>query len=423
MTPIGIITDSIDSFLRNTLFLSIRPRPWQATSLTLLFLSLYLPIENEHPRIDCFSGTAVAQSPKSVQVPKSELAPIVAQGKLQPASGILKLSAIPGERILKMHVSPGDVVPENSPLATLESSLLKNIELEIAQLKLAEAKSLHVANMRQARAAIESAVSKRQAASLQKTQALAARSALEKQAEILNSLEDQLNSLESLHENPRLRGAIGTVEIDSKRNQLLKAQTEFDQASLTAEQAIESADLALAQAELIIKNAQAAEDDLQNSTAFATLEKQIELLQLQADLAILRAPTPGTILQVYAAPGERSTAAPIVDFANLDQMVCIAEVHEADIAKLQIGQPATLKSAALSKPLRGKISRIDRVVGPPQMRSPNPLARSDFRSIPVWISIQQEDTPLAAERINLQVEVSISTTETSPSSGSQSMSK
>lgn len=322
-----------------------------------------------------------------------------------------------------MHVSPGDVVPENSPLATLESSLLKNIELEIAQLKLAEAKSLHVANMRQARAAIESAVSKRQAASLQKTQALAARSALEKQAEILNSLEDQLNSLESLHENPRLRGAIGTVEIDSKRNQLLKAQTEFDQASLTAEQAIESADLALAQAELIIKNAQAAEDDLQNSTAFATLEKQIELLQLQADLAILRAPTPGTILQVYAAPGERSTAAPIVDFANLDQMVCIAEVHEADIAKLQIGQPATLKSAALSKPLRGKISRIDRVVGPPQMRSPNPLARSDFRSIPVWISIQQEDTPLAAERINLQVEVSISTTETSPSSGSQSMSK
>jgi len=423
VTPIGIITDSIDSFLRNTLFLSIRPRPWQATSLTLLFLSLYLPIENEHPRIDCFSGTAVAQSPKSVQVPKSELAPIVAQGKLQPASGILKLSAIPGERILKMHVSPGDVVPENSPLATLESSLLKNIELEIAQLKLAEAKSLHVANMRQARAAIESAVSKRQAASLQKTQALAARSALEKQAEILNSLEDQLNSLESLHENPRLRGAIGTVEIDSKRNQLLKAQTEFDQASLTAEQAIESADLALAQAELIIKNAQAAEDDLQNSTAFATLEKQIELLQLQADLAILRAPTPGTILQVYAAPGERSTAAPIVDFANLDQMVCIAEVHEADIAKLQIGQPATLKSAALSKPLRGKISRIDRVVGPPQMRSPNPLARSDFRSIPVWISIQQEDTPLAAERINLQVEVSISTTETSPSSGSQSMSK
>jgi len=181
--------------------------------------------------------------------------------------------------------------------------------------------------------------------------------------------------------------------------------------------------LDLAQSELLIKNAQASLEDLQQPTLFATLEKQIQLLQLQVNLAVLRAPTAGTILQVYVSAGERATTAPIFDFANLDEMVCVAEVHEADIAKIQIGHTAQLKSAALSKQLRGKVSRIDRVVGPPQMRSPNPLARSDFRSIPVWISIHPEDAPIAAERINLQVEVAIAASESSTPNPNQNTPK
>lgn len=394
-----------------------------AASLILTALPLILPTDITLPPHASLIGIATAQTPKSTQPLKSDSSPVVSQGKLQPASGILKLSSIPGEKILRIHVAPGEVVPENAPLATLESSLLKQLELEIAELKLADSQSLHNANLRQAQSAIESAVSKRQAATLQKNQALAAQSALGKQSEILRSLEDQLHSLESLHENPRLRGAISSIEIETKRNQLLKTQSDFDQATLSANQAVESAELALAQSELLIKNSQASLDELHQSTLFATLEKQIQLLQLQVDLAVLRAPTAGTILQVYVSPGERATTAPIFDFANLNEMVCVAEVHEADIAKIQIGHTAQLKSAALSKQLRGKVSRIDRVVGPPQMRSPNPLARSDFRSIPVWITIHPDDAPLAAERINLQVEVAISAFESTTPNPDQNTSR
>lgn len=423
VTSIGIITDSIDSFLRNALFLYAPTLRTIAAGLILPALALILPAENTLAPHASLFGIATAQTPKSTQPLKTDSSPVVSQGKLQPATGILKLSSIPGEKILKIHVAPGDVVPENAPLATLESSLLKQLELEIAELKLAESKSLHNANLRQAQSAIESAVSKRQTATLQKNQALAAQSALGKQSEILQSLKDQLHSLESLQENPRLRGAISSIEIETKRNQLLKAQSDFEQASLNAKQAVESADLALAQSELLTENAQASLEDLHQSTLFATLEKQIQLLQLQVDLAVLRAPTAGTILQVYVSPGERATTAPVFDFANLDEMVCVAEVHEADIAKIQIGHTAQLKSAALSKQLRGKVSRIDRVVGPPQMRSPNPLARSDFRSIPVWISIHPEDAPIAAERINLQVEVAISASDSSTPNPNQNTPK
>jgi HlyD family secretion protein len=90
-------------------------------------------------------------------------------------------------------------------------------------------------------------------------------------------------------------------------------------------------------------------------------------------------------------------------------MVCVAEVHESDRARLRIGQMASIRSAALSKPLVGKIERIDRLVGSPMMRDPNPLARTDYRAVPVRIRLEQADAAAAAELVQLQVDVEITT--------------
>jgi hypothetical protein len=85
----------------------------------------------------------------------------------------------------------------------------------------------------------------------------------------------------------------------------------------------------------------------------------------------------------------------------------LAEVHESDVGQVRLGQIAEMKSASLSRTIRGRVRRIDRVVGASQMRSANPLARSDFRSIGVWIQIEPEDVAIASERLQLQVEVRI----------------
>jgi multidrug efflux pump subunit AcrA (membrane-fusion protein) len=73
--------------------------------------------------------TCQAQVTSQIQRANPLPASIVAQGKLQPAAGILKLTPLPGDRIEKIHVSPGDRVAENTLLATLEGSKLKNLEI------------------------------------------------------------------------------------------------------------------------------------------------------------------------------------------------------------------------------------------------------------------------------------------------------
>ncbi|MFM2011776.1 MAG: hypothetical protein RLZZ396_560, partial [Planctomycetota bacterium] len=202
--------------------------------------------------------------------------------------------------------------------------------------------------------------------------------------------------------------AVGSIEIEAIRSQKISAQAEYDRSLLGATQATQTAADLVAQAQSVLQSAKQAQEDLKANPGYLPLEKQIELLQMQLDQATLLAPASGTILQVNAMPGERTAASPLIEMADLSQMTCVAEVHEADVGLVRIGQVAQMQSASLSRAIRGKVSRIDRVVGASSIRSPNPLARSDFRSIAVWIQIDPEDVPLASERVQLQVEVSIS---------------
>jgi HlyD family secretion protein len=142
----------------------------------------------------------------------------------------------------------------------------------------------------------------------------------------------------------------------------------------------------------------------------ASLEKQIEIVKLQQEQSSVLAPFDGVVISLNAEKGERTAQFPLMDIADLSSMQCIAEVHESDAGRIAIDDRVELSSSALSKKLSGRVVRIDRIVGAAQMRSPNPMARSDFRSIPVWISIDKDDTEAAAERLQLQVDVSFTTT-------------
>ncbi len=136
---------------------------------------------------------------------------------------------------------------------------------------------------------------------------------------------------------------------------------------------------------------------------------QVGLLEKQIERSRILAPQKGTILSLASETGELVSQMPIMELADLSKMSCWAEVHESDVGRLHLDDNAEIKSSALERPLHGKVVRIDRMVGSPQMRIPNPLAKTDFRAIPIWIEIDSKDVELAAKLIQLQVEVMIDT--------------
>jgi len=332
---------------------------------------------------------------------------ISAQGRLQPLGGVVQLSSLPGDRIASIDVEVGQPIQAGDLLITLESEQAKKLELEGAMLKLADVRAQHQAQLRDAELAVTTSQGKQIAANQQHAQAVAAADRVQEQKESIATLERQVQTLERLREDPLTKAAIGSLELDSKRTELRNAVQSLAQAELASKHAIEASELAIQQATELHRNAAATHEALLAANPIATVEKQIELIQLQLKQSSIRSPLTGIVVQITSSAGERTATMPLIQVADLSRMACVAEVHEADIASVAPGQRVEMKSAALARPIRGKVIRIDRSIGSAQMRSPNPLSRSDFRSVPVWIEIDAPDTPLASERLQLQVDTLI----------------
>ena len=365
--------------------------------------------------VGCTSSTATISSPASKQreVRLNESVKsnqVLAQGRIQPAKGLIRLAAIPGDRVEQVLVHAGEPIRNLQPLIVLQSQKLRALELEAAELRLDEARAMRQVKQQEADLAIDAAGLKMQSATQMIVQANSQLAMAKKGGEQVDSLGRQISSLQKLRESPLTRAAIGTIELESKKNELTKFTSISEQTLLAAEQAVEISKLQILQSERALAAAKESRRFVDQATPIASLEKQIDILKLQLVQSNIVSPLDGIVVSVNVEVGERTAQLPLFELADLSQMVCVAEVHESDVASIAIDDRVEIRSSALGRALKGRVQRIDRVVGAAQMRSPNPMARSDFRSIPVWIAIDPSDTELAAERLQLQVEVLINRT-------------
>ncbi len=131
------------------------------------------------------------------------------------------------------------------------------------------------------------------------------------------------------------------------------------------------------------------------------------LQNARADLArsTVRSPIKGQILDIHARAGERVGPAGIVEIGKTHEMYAIAEVYETDIAKVKVGQRATVTSPALQKPLQGTVEWIGLKVAKMDVLDTDPAAKTDARVIEVEVRLDESEA--ASALTNLQVEVAI----------------
>ncbi len=331
-----------------------------------------------------------------------------------PASGIIQISANPGDRIDEILVQVNQHVAEGQVLARMRSEKLRAVELDAARAKLAETSKAAEVKREETQLNIDTARGRLKQAESQLKQATEQTKLLEMQSENsptsqVAALQKQIETFTSLRKDPLTRPMVSAMELEARQAELNKAKTSLQSSILGAAQASEAARLAVEIARDGLTAAEKAGTLIEESFPTRSLEKQIELLELQVAQSPITAPSDGMILSLYSEAGELSTGLPAMELANLDKMICIAEVHEADIGQLAIGDVATIHSSALKRSLQGRIRRIDSLVGMPQMRSPNPMARTDFRAVPIVIELDDDNSRIAAQRVQLQVDVSIQT--------------
>ena len=380
-----------------------------AAAILLIFFSSYLAsliLDSAVARDAIADASNKANSPSSASTAARQ---INAQGKLLPSRGIARLSGLPGDRVESILVKPGETIVKVQPIAILKSDSLKKIELEAAELKLEEAKTTLRIKKRELDLGVSLANSRVVAAEmsieLAKKQLEMAKQA-EKQLPLLRR---QIETLQRLRNDPLTKAVVGKIELESREIEYEKVSATTEQSILAAASSLRQSEMQWEQSKQSLQAAELSRSAVEENSPVAPLEKQIELLKIQLAESTIRAPYDAIVVNILTEVGERITTLPIAEIADLSKMVCVAEVFEADVGRIQIGDTAKLKSSALNRDLEGKVIRIDRVVGGSQLRSPNPMARTDFRSVGVWIELDSNNSSLASDRLQLQVDVMITT--------------
>ena len=103
---------------------------------------------------------------------------------------------------------------------------------------------------------------------------------------------------------------------------------------------------------------------------------------------IVRAPMAGTVLEVYARPGEAVSAdRGLLDLGDTAHMFAEAEVYTTDFPRIRKGAQATITGEAFAGSLTGKVDEIMRQAGPSMLFPTDPQIAADKRVIKVRIRL------------------------------------
>jgi HlyD family secretion protein len=285
---------------------------------------------------------------------------------------------IPG-RLAEVRVSDGARVSRGTPLASLEAS-----ELHAGADQADAAAAAAGSDAARARAAVESA----------RLQAAVAEAALRAARATLSGVragptEPELRQADAAVEAARLvveearrhlalqeqlyrQGAVAGVQVDAARAQFETAEAQYDQAAArrealragASEQTVTATAEQVRQAEASWRAAQAnirqAAAMAASAAASATqAAAAARSARARAARAVLRAPFGGTVSRVYLNPGASiAPGIPVLSLVTASGWVA-ADVEEADIGRVRLGQRARVTADAYpGSMVMGRVSRI-----------------------------------------------------------------
>lgn len=298
---------------------------------------------------------------------------LVAPGRVEPVRDAVKLAFEAPGRIVAIEVDEGDAVKAGHVLARLDDRLAR-ARLAAAEAGLAQAKARYTLARRGPRG--EDLAAARAEADA------AAAAAAHRDAEQIRS--------ERLGQTGALASAV--VDADEAAARIAKAQAN----AATARYA------SLAKGTRIEQIEEAA-------AAIALAQSEVDAAKVALDQTVLRAPSEGVILRRTAEVGALVTLmapAPIVTLADLRHLEVRAEVDEADVAAISIGQKAYATADAYAdRKFPVRIVRITNELGRKSVRDDDPRARVDTRVLEVIAEF--EETPGASLPLGLRMSVHI----------------
>jgi HlyD family secretion protein len=208
---------------------------------------------------------------------------------------------------------------------------------------------------------------------------------------------------------------------DLKRSERLVSRNaapaaELDDAKLTVESARD--DLKHAESMLESLEEVRAVDVQQQEKQIAAATASLAMARAELAMTEVRAPIDGRILRICVRPGERIGEDGVMEIGDTSEMYAVAEVYEADLPRVKLGQPAAVKLfTGAGEKLAGEVAEIGMIVAKKDVLANDPVADTDARVVEVRVRLRTEDARNVERLSNARVEVTIDAANDSDSVG------
>jgi HlyD family secretion protein len=298
---------------------------------------------------------SLRETPRATAVSTS-VPGIGALGRIEPRSEVIRVNApsvMEPAQIDQLLVKVGDTVEQGQLLAILDSQRRNEAAVAVAR-----------ASHEMARRALDQVLAGARAGEIASQEAEVRRTEV-----LLQLAEKQLQRAVALLPTK----SISTEDYDERQSQVEARRNELEQAraTLTALREIRDVDVRHAEADVV------------------RTEAAIESALADLETSVIKSPIAGRILRVHARSGERVGVDGLLDLGDVSRMDVVAEVHEADIPRVRLGQDAEVSLQTWNEQLQGEVVEIGMLVGRKDVLSNDPVEDTDARVIEVRVRLDE----------------------------------
>ena len=351
-------------------------------------------------------------SPSSQAQPTENAAPkaktVKALGYLEPQGKVIKLAAPSSSsggnsRVEKLLVKQGDTVKAGQVVAILDSR--DRLEASLAEAE--EQVKVALSNLEVVKSGAKRGEINSQQAAIARIAAQREGDIQAQQATIARlQMEVQNAQTESQrYEMLYTEGATNASLMDSKRLALAVAQRNLQeaQAVINRIQTTRSPELNEAQSTLDRISEVRTVDIFASQAQVDRAIASVQQAKAQLDLAYVRTPQAGVVLEVNTRAGELVSSNGIVEIGQTNQMLAVLEVFEGDIVKVEKGKMVKLFGDSLPKALTGEVIEIGKRVQRQNVVNSDTSANIDARIVEVRVKLDPDSASQVRSLTNLQV--------------------
>ena len=396
-----------------------------------------------------YSANKTATKEETETIEPQPISAVTALGRIEPQGKMIQLSPAPdlgGAKIAKLLVEEGDRIRSGQTIALLDNYRRADAALELArqEVKLAEADlaivqagakqgdiNAQTANLKRVKAELEGETEANQA-EVNRLRAQLRSETAEKQA-TRDRLKAELRNAESefkRYAELAQEGVISESELDSRRltvdtakSAVIEAQASYNRTIDTLQQQINQAQAVARQNKNTLREQIIEAEATLNSVGEV---RQVDVVKAEAgvdgaiaalrqaeedlELTSVKAPSDGQIININTYPGEVVGEDGVVEFAQTEKMMVVAEVYESDIGRVKVGQTASIRSetGAFDGEITGEVKQVGLKIGKQDVLSTDPAADVDSRVVEVKIYLDPETSSRISHLTNSKAIVKIS---------------